>query len=425
MTNTPISLHDLRERIYIKAKADKAWRFWGLYVHVCKMETLWEAYSMAWRNNGAPGSDGVTFKDIEESGEQQFLEELRNELVSETYRPSPNRKKEIPKGGGKVRTLGIPNIRDRVVQGALKLILEPIFEADFQDGSFGYRPERKAQDAAKRVGEAAYRGKTTVIDVDLEAYFDNIRHDILLQKVADRVNDPKVLHLLKLILKAGGKRGVPQGGPLSPLLANLYLNEVDKMLEKAKTVTKENGYEHIEYARFADDLVVLVDGHPKWQWLVEMAYKRLLEEFGKLGVRVNEQKSRIVDLWKMESFGFVGFDFRLGRSLKGKWFVKKTPRLKSRTKLSQKLKDIFRRYTSQPIGMVIFLINPILRGWVNYFRVGNSSKCFKYIRYWVELKVRRHLQRARQKSGFGWERWSKDFIYKYLKLYNDYQIRYC
>ena len=171
MTNTPISLHDLRERIYIKAKADKAWRFWGLYVHVCKMETLWEAYSMAWRNNGAPGIDGVTFKDIEESGELEFLEELRDELVSETYRPSPNRKKEIPKGGGKVRTLGIPNIRDRVAQGALKLILEPIFEADFQEGSFGYRPERKAQDAAKRVGEAAYRGKTTVIDVDLEAYF--------------------------------------------------------------------------------------------------------------------------------------------------------------------------------------------------------------------------------------------------------------
>ena len=424
MTDTPISLHDLRERIYIKAKADKAWRFWGLYVHVCKMETLWEAYTMAWRNNGAPGTDGVTFRDIEDGGEQKFLEELRDELVSEIYRPAPNRKKEIPKGGGKFRTLGIPNIRDRVVQGALKLILEPIFEADFQDGSFGYRPERKAQDAAKRVGGAVYCGKTTVIDVDLEAYFDNIRHDILLQKVAARVNDPKVMHLLKLILKVGGKRGVPQGGPLSPLLANLYLNEADKMLEKAKAVTKGNGYEHIEYARFADDLVVLVDGHPRWRWLVEMAYKRLLEEFGKLGVRVNEQKSRIVDLWKKESFGFVGFDFRLGRSRKGKLFVMETPRLKSRTKLLQKLKDIFRRYNSQPVGTVVFLINPILRGWANYFRVGNSSKCFGYIRRWVEMKVRRHLQRARQKSGFGWERWSREFIYKSLKVYNDFRIRY-
>jgi RNA-directed DNA polymerase len=424
MTNTPISLHDLRERIYIKAKTDKTWRFWGLYVHVCKLDTLREAYIMAEKNNGAPGIDGVTFEAIGESGVLEYLEQIRDELVSETYQPAPNRKKEIPKDGG-VRTLGIPCIRDRIVQGALKLILEPIFEADFQEGSFGYRPERKAQDAAKRVGKAAYCGKTTVIDVDLEAYFDNIRHDILLQKVADRMNDPKVMHLLKLILKAGGKRGVPQGSPISPLLANLYLNEVDKMLEKAKTVTREGRYEHIEYARFADDLVVLVDGHPKWQWLVEMAYKRLLQEIGRLDVKVNEQKSRIVDLWRRESFGFVGFDFRHGRSRKGKLLVTETPRRKSRTKLLQKLKSIFRRYKSQPIGTVIFLINPILRGWVNYFRVGNSAKCFSYLKHWVEKKVRRHLQRARQKPGFGWKRWSTDFIYKYLKLYNDYQIRYC
>ncbi len=424
MINMPISLHDLRERIYVKAKADKTWRFWGLYVHVCKMDTLLEAYLMARKNNGAPGIDGVTFEAIEESGVREYLEQIRDELVSETYQPAPNRKVEIPKDGGKFRTLGIPCIRDRTVQGALKLILEPIFEADSQEGSFGYRSERKAQDAAKRVRNAACCGKTQVIDVDLEAYFDNIRHDILLQKVAARVNDPKVMHLLKLILKAGGKRGVPQGGPLSPLLANLYLNEVDKMLEKAKTVTKDGGYTRIEYARFADDLVVLVDGHPKWQWLVELAYKRLLEEFGKLDVRVNVQKSRIADLWKKESFGFVGFDFRQVRNRKRKIIVLETPRLKSRTKLLRKLKDIFRCYNSQPIGTVMFLINPILRGWVNYFRVGNSTKCFSYIKDWVERKVRRHLQRARQRSGFGWKRWSKDFIYKYLKLYNDYQIRY-
>jgi len=423
MIKTPIGLHDLRERINIKAKTDKNWRFWGLYVHVCKPDTLLEAYLMAKENNGAPGIDGVTFEVIEESGMWEYLEQIRGELISETYQPAPNRKVEIPKDGG-VRTLGIPCIRDRIVQGAIKLILEPIFEADFQEGSFGYRPERKAQDAAKRVGKAANCGETQVIDVDLKAYFDNIRHDILLQKVAARVNDPKVMHLLKLILKAGGKRGVPQGSPISPLLANLYLNEVDKMLEKAKLVTKDGRGMHIEYARFADDLVILVDGHPKWQWLVKMAHKRLLQEIGKLDVRINEQKSRIADLWRKESFGFVGFDFRQVRNRKGKMVVTNTPRLKSRTKLLRKLKDIFRRHKSQPIGTVIFLINPILRGWVNYFRVGNSSKCFGYIKYWVEKKVRRHLQRARQKPGFGWKRWSTAFIYKYLKLYNDYRIRY-
>jgi RNA-directed DNA polymerase len=424
MIKTPIGLHDLRERINIKAKTDKNWRFWGLYVHVCKPDTLLEAYLMAKENNGAPGIDGVTFEVIEESGMWEYLEQIRGELISETYQPAPNRKVEIPKDGG-VRTLGIPCIRDRIVQGALKLILEPIFEADFQEGSFGYRPERKAQDAAKRVWVAANCGETQVIDVDLKSYFDNIRHDILLQKVAARVNDPKVMHLLKLILKAGGKRGVPQGSPISPLLSNIYLNEVDKMLEKAKKVTRDGRGMHIEYARFADDLVILVDGHPKWQWLVEMAHKRLLQEIGKLDVQINEQKSRIADLWRKESFGFVGFDFRLVRNRKGKMGATNTPRLKSRTKLLQKLKDIFRRYKSQPIGTVIFLINPILRGWVNYFRVGNSSKYFSYIKYGVEKKVRRHLQRARQKPGFGWKRWSTDFIYKYLKLYNDYRIRYC
>ena len=424
MTETPISLQDLRERIYIKAKADKTWRFWGLYVHVCKMETLWQAYVMAEKNNGAPGIDGVTFKDIQDGGEQKFLEELRDELVSETYRPAPNRKKEIPKGGGKVRTLGIPCIRDRVVQGALKLILEPIFEADFQEGSFGYRPGKEAHEATRRVAVAAYCGMTQVIDVDLESYFDNIRHDIVLKKVAAMVSDPKVLHLLKLILKAGGKRGVPQGGVISPLLANLYLNEVDKMLEKAKAVTKNERGMHIEYARFADDLVVLVDGHPKWRWLVDMACKRLLEEIRKLDVRVNEQKSRIVDLWSRESFAFLGFEFRYGRSRQGKGRVFKTPRLKSRTKLLQKLKDVLRRFKSLPIGMVIATINPIIRGWVNYFRVGNSSKCFGYVKDWVERKVRRLLQRARQRQGFGWKRWSKEFIYKHLRLYNDYRVRY-
>jgi RNA-directed DNA polymerase len=155
-----------------------------------------------------------------------------------------------------------------------------------------------------------------------------------------------------------------------------------------------------------------------------MAYRRLLEELGKLDVKVNEQKSRIVDLWKKESFGFVGFDFRQVRSRKGRLTVLQTPRLKSRTKLLQKLKDIFRRYKSQPIGMVICLINPILRGWVNYFRVGNSARCFRYIKDWVERKVRRHLLRARQKPGFGWKRWSRDFLYMQLNLYGDYRVRY-
>jgi RNA-directed DNA polymerase len=292
MTKAPVSLQELRKRIYIKAKADKTWRFWGLYVHVCKSEVLQEAYEMAKQNNGAPGIDGITFEAIEEMGREEFLENIRNELISGTYQPNRNRRKEIPKGGGKVRVLGIPTIRDRVVQGALKLILEPIFEADFQEGSYGYRPKRTAHQAVQRVAEAIVHNKTKVIDVDLKSYFDTVRHDFLLKKVAERVNDDQVMHLLKLILKAGGSRGVPQGGVISPLLSNLYLNEVDKMLERAKEVTRCGRYTYIEYARFADDLVILVDGYRKWNWLVQAAYQRLLEELAKLDVQINTEKTR-------------------------------------------------------------------------------------------------------------------------------------
>src|SRR5437763_7548679 len=234
MTKAPISLQDLRRSLYVKAKAEPAWRFWGLYVQVCKMETLQEAYRLAKSNNGAPGIDGVTFEAIQESGEESFLRQIRAELVTHTYRPMRARRKEIPKDGGKVRVLSIPAIRDRVVQGALKLILEPVFEADFQPGSYGYRPKRTAHDAIKRVAEAIAQRKTRVLDFDLRAYFDNVRHDRLLEKVAQRVDDKDIMHLLKLMLKASGKKGVPQGGVISPLLSNLYLNEVDKMLERAR-----------------------------------------------------------------------------------------------------------------------------------------------------------------------------------------------
>src|SRR5438105_1313663 len=169
MTKTSISLQDLRRRIYVKAKAEPTWRFWGLYVHICKMETLHEAYQLAKRNDGAPGIDGVTFEAIEESGVESFLKQIRDELDNNTYQPMPVRKKEIPKDGGKVRVLSIPSIRDRVVQGALKLILEPIFEADFQSGSYGYRPKRSAHEAVNRVAQAIIDEKTKIIDLNLRA----------------------------------------------------------------------------------------------------------------------------------------------------------------------------------------------------------------------------------------------------------------
>src|SRR4051794_1194282 len=218
MIKAPVGLQDLRRSLYVKAKAEATWRFWGLYVHICKVETLREAYRMAKKNDGAPGIDGVTFDAIEEGGVESFLTQIRDELGTNMYRPMRVRKKEIPKDGGKkVRVLSIPAIRDRVVQGALKLILEPIFEADFQAGSYGYRPKRKAHEAVHRVARGIVEGKTRIIDLDLKAYFDNVQHYLVLKKVAQRIRDDKVLSLLKMILKATGKKGVPQGGVITPL----------------------------------------------------------------------------------------------------------------------------------------------------------------------------------------------------------------
>src|SRR6202165_560153 len=422
MTKAPVSLQDLRRNLYAKAKAEPAWRFWGLYVHVCRMETLHEAYRLARENDGAPGIDGVTFEAIEESGVEGFLRQIRDELITGTYRPLRARKKEIPKDGGKVRVLSIPSIRDRVVQGALKLILEPIFEADFQPGSYGYRPKRTAHQAVNRVAQAIVEGKTRIIDIDLRAYFDNVQHYLLLEKVARRVQDDAVMHLLKMMLKATGEKGVPQGGVISPLLSNLYLNEVDRMLEKAIATTRGGQYTNVQYARFADDLVILIDSHPRHDWLVKAVERRLREELDKLRVEINEDKSRMVDLSKGEMFSFLGFEFRRILSRNQKWRPYFAPKLKKRTALFAKLREIFRRYASQPIGRVIEKINPILRGWVNYFAVGHSSRCFSMVKDWVEQKIRRYVKSARKRKGFGWKRWSSEWLYGTLGLFNDYRV---
>jgi RNA-directed DNA polymerase len=423
MTTAPMSLQDLQQRIYVKAKAEPSWRFWGLYVHVCKMETLREAYRIAKANHGAPGSDGVTFEDIEASGGAPFLEQIRDELGTRTDRPMRVRQKALPKEDGtKVRVLSIPTIRDRVVQGAFTLILEPIFAADCQPGSYGYRPKRSAHDAVLRVAEAIVQDKTRVIDVDVQAYFDNIRPHLLLAQVAQRVNDPDVLHVLTLRLQASGQKGVAQGGVLSPLLRNLYLTAVDRMLERAKEITRRGPYTYLEYTRFADALVLWVEASPQPDWLLKAVARRLREELAKLPVSIHEEKSRVVDLAHGESFSFLGFDFRRIRSRHGAWRAWYPPRLKKRTALVRKLKEMFRRYQSQPIDRVIQRINPILRGWVRYFAVGDASRCFGCVKDWVEKQVRRHLRRARKRQGFGWKRWRRQWLYQRLGLFTNYRV---
>ncbi|MET4328640.1 hypothetical protein ABIB80_004475 [Bradyrhizobium sp. i1.15.2] len=216
-----------------------------------------------------------------------------------------------------------------VCQTAAKIVIEPIFEADFEDNAYGYRPARGAVDAVKEVHRHLCRGYADVVDADFSKYFGNVRHDRLLAKVARRIDDADVMHLLKVMLKASGKKGVP--------LSNLYLNEVDKMLEQAREVTRNGKYTYIEYARFADDLVILIDAYKRHDWLIRAVDKRLREEFGKLQVEINDEKSRTVDLERGECFGFLGFEFRYLRGLSGAMRPHYTPKLKNRTALVRAL----------------------------------------------------------------------------------------
>lgn len=426
MIKAPIDLQELRRRIYRKAKSEKTHRFWGLWVHITKPETLMEAYLQAKKNGGAPGLDGQSFTAIEAHGVDRFLNDLRNDLQSGRYQPQPNRRVEIPKDQGKVRVLQIPCIRDRVVQGALKLILEAIFEADFCPNSYGFRPKRSPHRALAEVRRSVTRRMSTVIDVDLTRYFDNIRHSVLLDKIAERVQDPQVMHLVKQIIKVGGKRGVPQGGPFSPLAANIYLNAVDWYFEAIRCKTAEGPFEAVNYHRFADDIVITVSGHSSKRGWAQRALQRLQEQLAPLGVELNPEKTQMVNTLKGEAFGFVGFDLRRVQKRNGNgYFILMTPRKKARKAIKAKVREMIRRGGSIPVDVLIARINAVVAGWVHYFRVGNSSRAFSEVRDYLEMKIRTLLTRRtrRRKRSVGWRRWSNVYLYDVLGLYWGWKTR--
>jgi RNA-directed DNA polymerase len=387
---------------------------------------LLEAYRLAKKNNGAPGIDGVTFADIEEYGSRRYLSEIREELLAGDYKPLPCRRAEIPKNQG-TRILKIPAIRDRVVEGALKLILEPIFEPDFQEGSFGYRPNHNPHQALARVQQGLYHRLHQVINLDIKAYFDNVRHHLLLDKIAERISDKEVLRLCRLALKSSGKKGLCQGSVIGPLFANLYLNDVDKMLEKAQNVTRQGRFETVLYTRFADDLVVLVSNHPSSRHWAQAVEKRIREEFEKLELTVNKEKSTVTDFSMGNTLDYLGYSFRWcqGRKNPSKKVVIARPQVKKRTEFLRRVKKKMKGLLHVPIAKVIHnVINPMVRGWVNYFRWENASYDLRFVAWRIEGMIRRFAsrQQPKRKGGKTWTGWSREEIYGNWGLFSDYRV---
>ena len=426
MIKAPGSLQELRRRIYRKAKSEPQHRFWGMFVHVANIETIEEAYRVARRNGGAAGIDGQTFAAIEATGVDAFLQTIRTDLLTGTYKPGANRRVEIPKDKGKVRVLQIPSIRDRVVQGALKLILESIFEADFCPNSYGFRPNRSPHQALAEVRRSLLRRMNVVIDVDLARYFDTIRHSVLLEKIARRVQDPQVMRLVKQVLKAGGKVGAQQGGPFSPLAANIYLNDADWAFDAIRKKTAQGPYEAVNYHRFADDIVITVSGHHTKRGWVERAQQRLGEQLAPLGVELNAEKTKVVNTLHGDAFGFLGFDLRRVQNRQnGQHYILMTPKKKARSKAKAAIRETIQRGGSTPTKALVKRVNAQVAGWVNYFRVGNSSRAFSEVREYLEMKVRTFLTRRkrRRKTSVGWRRWSNEYLYGTLGLYWGWKLQ--
>lgn len=415
---TKVKVRELQRTLYLAAKANAKRKFHALYDKVYRSDVMWEAWKRVKANRGSAGIDGVTIQHIvQEYGEAQFVQDTQRQLIENTYRPKPVRRRDIPKGDGKTRPLGIPVIQDRLVQMATKIVLESVFEADFKDCSFGFRPKRSAKQAIQRIHKTVNYGRVYwVVDVDITGYFNNISHDKLLTLVEQRVNDRRVLKLIRKWLKAGVMKdkqyeeteiGSPQGGVISPLLANIYLNYLDTKWEKQ--------FSHLgTLVRYADDLVILCE--KKTQALE--AIQVLKAVFGKLELTMNTDKSKLVNLWlDREGFDFLGFHHRrLPKLFKaGKFYdLRSFPSKKAMKKMRAKVKEVTAprsRLFWSPRQMVDKL-NPIIQGWKNYYGSVDPAVSNQYLKkvdwhiirrltlYWNKKYKRKHLHQRRVAEVF-------------------------
>ncbi len=415
---TPEKIRSLQRKLYCKAKAEPAFRFYLLHDKICRADILAHAYALARENGGAPGVDGMTFAMIEAAGLAKWLAGLREDLVSKAYRPEPVRRVMIPKPGGGERPLGIPTIRDRVAQTAAKLVLEPIFEADFEDNAYGYRPRRGAADAIKDVHRLICRGYTDVVDADLSKYFDTIPHADLLKSVARRIVDRNVLHLIKLWLvtpveerdgdgsrrMSGGKsskRGTPQGGVVSPLLANLYMN---RFLKHWRLTRCREAFQ-AQVISYADDFVILGRGHAA----EALAWTRGV--MTRLGLTLNEAKTSVKDA-RTESFDFLGYTFGPHRFRKdGHWYLGASPSKKSVQRLRTKVGALLGPGNMAPWPQVCAQLNRLLCGWSAYFDYGTRLPAYRAVDNHVYERVRNFLVRRHKVKGRGSQTFSDDVVF--------------
>jgi len=415
---TPSKIRELQIKLYRKAKNEPRYRFYMLYDKIYREDILAHAYELARANKGAPGVDGQSFEEIESKGLQEWLTGIREELRDKTYKPQPVRRVKIPKPGGGERPLGIPSIKDRVVQTAAKLVIEPIFEADLEPNTYGYRPKRSARDAIREVHKSLCEGYTDVVDADLSKYFDTIPHCELLQCVARRIVDRDVLHLIKLWLTApveerdeNGKRrltggkdhhcGTPQGGVCSPLLANLYMNR----LLKGWKNTKRGEQFQARLVSYADDFVILSRGKAPeaLDWTRKVVTR--------LGLTLNEAKTSIKQARK-ESFAFLGYTFGPHCYKKeGSWYLGASPSKKSVARVKQKVGDHLVPSNTGTWSEVRDRLNQILRGWSTYFSYGTRTTAYRAVDNHVYQSVRHFLRRRHKVQTRGTNRFPADAIF--------------
>jgi RNA-directed DNA polymerase len=430
MLTTPETIRTLQRKLYRKAKQEPACRFHALYDKVYRADILEFAFRLVRANKGSAGIDGVTFEAIEENeGAPAFIGELEEALRNKTYKPDPVKRVMIPKSDGSQRPLGIPTIRDRVAQMATKLVIEPIFEADFCETSYGFRPKKSAHDAVDDVTYAMNTGYTEIIDADLSKYFDTIPHANLMETVAERICDGEILRLIQMWLKApimemdkdgtkrnigggkGNRKGTPQGGVISPLLSNLYLHILDRIWERNNLQQRLGA----RIVRYADDIVILCRRNKSGKAMAVL--RQILE---RLKLTLNEAKTKIVNAHEGK-FDFLGFSIWMGESRKtGNLYPHVQPSKKALQKIKDRVTELTtRRRTIMPLEWVVKEVNATVRGWVRYFHYRNCSKALGQIRSHVEERLITHLRKRHKirNRNAGYVRFPDRLLYKRYNLY--------